>query len=826
MSILRSKHSGWTHEGRRTPHFGGGGGGSAPSTSTAYNTNIPEYAKPYVTTMLGATQRQLFEGTPTEGGGFDITGFKPYRPYSTDVNQYFAGFSPLQQQAQQATAGLTVPGQYQQATGLTGLGALGAMGLAGRAAGAGGQYAQMATSPEAQQAYMSPYMQNVVDYQKMQALRDYQIGEPLRARQAIGAGAFGGSRQAIERAEAQRNLMSQLQGIEAQGRQQAFQQAQQAQQFGANLGLQGLQAGLGGLGQAIQGAGQLGQLGTAQLGAQQNIIAAQAAAGREQQALEQSKINQAIQDYATMQQYPLMQLGFMSNMLRGLPMQATTTQTYQATPSALTQGLGVLAGAAGARQAGLFAEGGTIKGLATGGVAGYANRGMVEANPSSGVVRGIREKLMMMTDDQLAQVAQSSASQEVRAMALQILRENKIREQAEDQAKQSIVQDQRGLPTPVTERAGLPAAPAGSMDMLSAASGGIVAFADEGQVKDPFEGYDLDQVQKNINSLRNQGGPKERLDEAQAMLDKAKALRKSPTTSYSPGVGFDATPNMFSLDPEREMEMRQKYIDMFRQQREAAGIGAPKAGLADVLAQEKADVAEARKQARGYDLMRFGTRLATQTGPLLYAAAKAGEATLPGMIQSEQEIKGREREINKGLAEIKEGERLMKIGDIEGGNKLFNQAADRLSKEKIAGTKTPGNMVAYANNYLAEKVAEGDKRDPAIIKREGMQEYMYLYGQAGPRAQTAATTATTNLYDKARDNVDNSLAKNYNSPDNKELRKRQRDDKKNGTNTANEYLQELYRKEEQRLKGGQQAPAAPAPSGDKGNKPKEVIKLD
>jgi hypothetical protein len=95
-------------------------------------------------------------------------------------------------------------------------------------AGAGQQFAQMATRSLAMQGYMSPYMQNVVDYQKSQALRDYQMGVPMRARAAIGQGAFGGSRQAIESAEAQRNLMSQLQGIDATGSQQAFQDAQQA----------------------------------------------------------------------------------------------------------------------------------------------------------------------------------------------------------------------------------------------------------------------------------------------------------------------------------------------------------------------------------------------------------------------------------------------------------------------------------------------------------------------------------------------------------------------------------------------------------------------
>jgi len=53
--------------------MGKGGGGSQPQVSTAYQTNLPEYAKPYVTNMLDATQRQLFN---TSGG--DITGFKPY----------------------------------------------------------------------------------------------------------------------------------------------------------------------------------------------------------------------------------------------------------------------------------------------------------------------------------------------------------------------------------------------------------------------------------------------------------------------------------------------------------------------------------------------------------------------------------------------------------------------------------------------------------------------------------------------------------------------------------------------------------------------------
>jgi hypothetical protein len=792
MSILKSKHNGWLSDGTRTPFTGGGGG--APGPSTSYNTNIPEYARPYVTNMLGATQNQLFTtsgGSPateatydaegnvltpaTAAGAREITGFKPYQPYSSNVNDYFAGPSPLMGQAYQAASQLRTPEQIGAGSRLAEQGGLGFLsttqpagmygqmgaGLGLEAAGAGSQFARQATDPSAVQQYMSPYMQNVVDYQKSQALRDFQMGQPMMQARAVGQGAFGGNRLALQQSEAQRGLMSQLQGIQATGTQKAFEDAQRQMQYGAGLGLQGLQAGMQGAGVGLQGVGAqqagfggatqagsaLGNLGGQQLGAQTGIINLQNQLGLQQQQQEQAKINQSIQDYATQQQYPLMQLGFMSNMLRGLPMQATTTQSYQAVPSNLNQGLGVLAGAAGARQAGLFAEGGTIKGLASGGVTGYANRGMVQANPSSEAVQGIRQKLEMMPPKQLQQVAQTSSSEEVRTMALEVLREKQIREQAEAQAQQSIMQDRQAMPTPVSEGVGLPAAPAGAMDTLNAASGGIVAFA----------GPDGSQVD---------------LDE-----DEAKRLQQ-------------------------DFLARQKYVDFAKQQREGAGIGAPKAALGEFYAKEQADIANAEKQARGYGLMDFGLNLATQTGPLAYAAGRAGQAALPGMMARQEKIRGRGSEAAKGLAEVAEGERLMKLGDITGGNAMFDKAEERLSKEKVAGMKTPGNMTAYANNYLAEKTAAGDTRDPATIRREGMDQYMYLYGQAGPRAAVAATTAETNLFDKARDNVDSSLAKNFNSPENRQLRTLQKADKKNNTSTANTYLQELYRKEEQRMKGG------------------------
>jgi hypothetical protein len=333
--------------GGMTLEGGSGGGSSGPSTTNTQTSNIPEYARPYVENMLASTQKQIY--TTNDQG--EQTGFRPYQPYSTNPNDYVAGFSPLQQQSQQAVANLQTPNQYGAGSSLAGAAGLGSLGIAGQAAGAGQQYNQMAQDPNSMQGFMSPYMQNVVDYQKSQAVRDYGIGQQGLRAQAARSGAFGGSRQAIQEAEAQRSLGSQLQGITAQGSQQAFQNAQQAQQFGANLGLQGYGAALQGLGQANQAAGTLGQLGTSQLGAQTNIAQLQSQAGAQQQAQEQQKINQSIQDYATAQQYPYMQLGVMNSMLRGLPLQSSTTQMYQAQPSTGQQLLGYGLGALGAYKA-------------------------------------------------------------------------------------------------------------------------------------------------------------------------------------------------------------------------------------------------------------------------------------------------------------------------------------------------------------------------------------------------------------------------------------------------------------------------------------------
>ena len=248
------------------------------------------------------------------------------------------------------------------------------------AARAGDLYAAQATNPMAVQQYMSPYMQNVVDYQKQQAIRDFAKQTPALKAQAVGQGAYGGSRQAIVQSEANRALNSQLQGIDALGQQQAFQQAQQAQQYGANLGLQGQQIGiqgqqlgLAGLGTAMQGQ-QIGLQGVG--GAQQGYAGATQAGGTlgniaAQEAQARLAALQLRNQFGLQQQmFPYQQAQFQQQMMANLPFTSTSTtsQGYQAPPNYLSQlgGLGLTA----ASIYGLAkAEGGVIKGYAEGGIA-------------------------------------------------------------------------------------------------------------------------------------------------------------------------------------------------------------------------------------------------------------------------------------------------------------------------------------------------------------------------------------------------------------------------------------------------------------------------
>ena len=445
------------HPGYNKGKGGGGGGSAQPTQSTSYTTNIPEYARPYVENMLNATQAQIYNDS--------MGSFNPYVPYSTDPTKYIAGFSPLQQQAQSGAANLNLPANYGLATGQTlGTGMqLGA--LAPQMGGAGLNYALQATSPLATQAYMSPYVQSALAPQLAEARRQYDITGQQQQSQAARSGAFGGSREALMAAENRRNMNQAMNQMIGQGYQNAFNQAQQAQQFGANLGLQGQQAQAGALAQQLAAANQLAGLGGQQLQAQQGIFNLQNQLGQQQQQQQQNIINQAVQNYATAQQYPFMQLGILNSMLRGLPMQQSSTQMYQAPPSAISQLAGL--GTAGLGALGMYNQ-------AMGSKAG----GLQEVKKMAAGGNAIPMK--SYSDDQLQGVLRSPSSSLMADIYAQSLLKDRAYMKANPLAGDMLGQAPMPAPQQMAmapqTRVGLDAI--GTGDVTQMAGGGLLAFAD------------------------------------------------------------------------------------------------------------------------------------------------------------------------------------------------------------------------------------------------------------------------------------------------------------------------------------------------------------
>jgi hypothetical protein len=285
-----------------------------------------------------------------------------YKPYEQYTGQRFAGFDPLTIQAfermedQTPAAQLAQAGQMAQQAGL--------QGLASGAYQPGEFSAQQVgtrsiTDLNNINAYMSPYMQNVVDAQLREAQREADIAATTRAGAATKAGAFGGSRQAIMDAEAQRNLALQKGDIQATGLQAAFQNAQQqfntedalrlqaltanqragleaaqmgeqSRQFGADLGYKGL-------GQSLQAAQILGQLGGQQFAQEMDITQGMGYAGMLRSQQTQQELDTMYQDYLAQQKYPYEQLAYLYPFVTGTP-SSTTTSTSGKTSGVTTPG--------------------------------------------------------------------------------------------------------------------------------------------------------------------------------------------------------------------------------------------------------------------------------------------------------------------------------------------------------------------------------------------------------------------------------------------------------------------------------------------------------
>jgi hypothetical protein len=299
-----------------------------PSTSSSLTTSqVPQYLSDYLYNLMsGAYSAAQQAYQPYEGPR--IAGFTTPQTQAFDMTSQAAQSYQPQLQAAEKTAA--------QAGGISTLGA------------AQPYFSQAGqTLPSTIQQYMNPYQQQVINRMGDEAQR--QLTEkilPTIGDQFTRAGQYGSSRQQEIAQRGVRDIASDLEaniGKQlATGYTTAGTQAQADLQRLASMGqaagqlagteaqqkaaLAGVQAGLGQKEQALGLSG----------------AAAQEAVGAQQQALNQRNLDLAYQDFLTQTQYPEQQLGFLSNIVRGLP-SGGETQAKTATSLGQTYGPSPLA---------------------------------------------------------------------------------------------------------------------------------------------------------------------------------------------------------------------------------------------------------------------------------------------------------------------------------------------------------------------------------------------------------------------------------------------------------------------------------------------------
>ena len=248
---------------------------------TTTQSNLPEYAKPYFMDIMTRAQAEsnrdyekyggeriakftpaqeqiqqnaLAMGAPAQFGTGSALALQAGRgalDLNYDTGQFNAGYNPSQFQTgfnpSQFSSGYN-PTQFQAGFNpgefsVQGLGNLGnvrdataeriqadKMNAAQTQFQANLERFQMAAPDRFNQAqaeqYMSPYIRNVLDTQKREAMRDARQGQIVQDLGAARQGTYGGSRQLLAGLERERNLGQQLGDIESRGLQAAFESSQ------------------------------------------------------------------------------------------------------------------------------------------------------------------------------------------------------------------------------------------------------------------------------------------------------------------------------------------------------------------------------------------------------------------------------------------------------------------------------------------------------------------------------------------------------------------------------------------------------------------------
>lgn len=579
-----------------------------PVQTQTYTSNIPQELLPYAQTLLDTAAQ------------FTDIAQNPYQQYE---GERVAQTSPLLQQAQDTASQMGVAGQIGAGTSLAG------------AAGVEALTPYSFTDTGVAKQYMSPYMQNVMDVQSQQAKRQAAIAAQAQQAQAANAGAFGGGRDAIMRAQGNAELQRNLQGIQATGLQNAFQQAQQQYNQEQTQRMQGL-------GLANQSASTLGTLGQNQFAQTSGIVGLQGQLGQLEQQRAQQGLDAQYQDYLNYQNYPYKQMGFMSDLIRGVPTTTSASSIYQAPPSTMQSLMSLGLGAAGLSS--LF--GGTGTGKAAGGeIKGYADGGSVMSP-------GFKRYAVDRIDPRQLQLAQRNAM----ARGDRETAGFTVDEMAEDAALR------RGIASTLPQ----------GTEVVRAAGGGILAF-DKGGETESEDGPSIDGTQ--LAGLADLFGGKA---DPRALARAEGAIGR-----------LENTPRQI-VTPEEQRKMTGKF---YEQEVEQAG---PNAGMEEYKAfinQTKTGLSQALEQGKGLALLEAASA-ALEGTDTLRGMGKAGAVFSRSYGEAIKADRAQKEHLAKAQFLLADAERKERMG--------FTKSAQASTAAHVKQVQEANKQDVLKNKYVAD----------------------------------------------------------------------------------------------------------------------------
>ena len=364
-----------------------GGGGGGQNTVTTQVEKLPAELVPYYQDLLGRGVYETLTGYET----YPFRRLADFDPYEAGAQEAYAnmaleGTPESLLEAQEGLREIATGSPYQRAVARDQVtaGLIATIGRAGTTPDFYGPIGERPTTEEVEviedeveeispldesiaqtmserpqtssemQRYMNPFQQTFIDRQKELARQESARQQSEIGQQAAMAGGLGGYREGIMQAERERNLMNQMQDIQAAGDMANFEQARRAYENErqnrmdvADLGIRGYTTIGGDLDRRMRAAQSMADLSGTRQAMEFDRLGQLESAGSRRRALAQQGLDIGYQDFLRQQAFPREQLNLYSGLLRGVPVGPGTYKSgYGDQPSGFQQLLGGGLGAA------------------------------------------------------------------------------------------------------------------------------------------------------------------------------------------------------------------------------------------------------------------------------------------------------------------------------------------------------------------------------------------------------------------------------------------------------------------------------------------------